>query len=120
MSIILNRPILILEDIYYEERKLYKKMTLFNNTDYNTIKIEEIIFINFQNNNHYELLTPKKNFIKKRINKITEPDIKQLIMVNNSNNQSNKNLNNLSRNNEDYKNEKTQEKNFFLIMKNHR
>ena len=60
MSIILNRPIVILEDIYYEERKFYKKFALFNNSDHNSLKIEDIIFINFQNINHYELLTQKK------------------------------------------------------------
>ena len=61
MSIILNRPIVILEDIYYDIRKYYKKFALFNNSDHNSLKIEDIIFINFQNNNHYELLTQKMN-----------------------------------------------------------
>lgn len=121
MSIILNRPIVILEDIYYEERKFYKKFALFNNSDHNSLKIEDIIFINFQNNNHYELLTPKKNFIKNRINKITEPDIKQLIIVIERNHQSNININNKSKKKEDYKikeNEKTKDQNNCLINEN--
>ena len=95
-----------MEDIYYEERKFYKKFALFNNSDHNSLKIEDIIFRNFQNNNHYELLTPKKEFIKNRINKITESDIKQLLIVSTSNHQSNKNINNLSKNKDDHKTEK--------------
>ena len=118
MSIILNRPIVILEDIYYDERKYYKKFALFNNSYHNSLKIEDIIFINFQNNNHYELLTPKNEFLKNRINKITEPDIKELIIVSTNNNQSNKNINNLSKNKDDHKiekKEKPQDKNLCVI-----
>ena len=33
ISIILNRPILILAGIYYEEKKFYKKLILFNNIE---------------------------------------------------------------------------------------
>ena len=64
MSIILNRPIVILEDIYYNEKKIYKKLALFNNTDFNSLLVDGIIFINFQNNNHYELCLPIKNLKK--------------------------------------------------------
>ena len=95
-----------------------KNFFLINNSDRNSLKIEDIIFINFQNNNHYELLTPKNEFIKNRINKITEPDIKQLIIVSTSNHQSNKNINNLSKNKDDHKmekKEKPQDKNLCVI-----
>ena len=76
MSIFLNRPIVILEDIYYNHKKFYKKIALFNNTDFNSLIIDNIIFRNFQNNNHYELLIPNKNFIINRINKNTIPGVK--------------------------------------------
>ena len=62
-----------------------------------------IIFINFQNNNHYELLLPNKNFIKNRINKITIPETKQLIIVNVNNTQSNTNFINVYNKKDDYK-----------------
>ena len=103
MSIILNRPIVILEDIYYNEKKFYKKLASFNNIDFNSLLIDGIIFINFQNNNHYELLLPNKNFIKNRINKITIPEIKQLIIVNVNNTQSNTNFINVYNKIDDYK-----------------
>ena len=51
MSIILNRPIVILEDIYYNEKQFYNKLSLFNKADFNSPLFDGIIFINFQNNN---------------------------------------------------------------------
>ena len=98
MSIFLNRPIVILEDIYYNNKKFYKKIAVFNNTDFNSLTIDDIIFINFQNNNHYELLIPNKNFIINRINKITIPEVKQLIIANANNSQYNLHKKNNSNN----------------------
>ena len=110
MSIILNRPIVILEDLYYNAKKFYKKLAVFNNSDFNSILVDDIIFINFQNNNHYELLLPKKNFIKDRINKIALPEVNQLIIVNIQNNTNITNNINKKDDNKKRKIEKTNDK----------
>ena len=81
MSIILNRPIIILEKFEYEECKFYSKVVHFNNSEFENIIIKDIIFIDYENKNHYMLLTPKKNFIIDRINKKTFPKYKQIIMI---------------------------------------
>ena len=82
MSIILNRPIIILENLEYNNNIYLKKLASFINNEFDKINLDDIIFINFINKNHYQFLTPNKNFIKNRINKITIPPIKQLIIVN--------------------------------------
>jgi hypothetical protein len=58
----------------------------FNNSQFKNILIKDIIFIDYENKNHYKLLTPKKNFIIDRINKKTFPKYKQIIMIKNNNN----------------------------------
>ena len=60
MSIILNRPIIIFEDVEYLDTKYFKRMMSFINTEIDKINIDDIIFIHFINRNHYQILTPNK------------------------------------------------------------
>ena len=71
MSIILNRPIIILENLENNNIIYLKKIASFINSAFDKINLEDIIFVNFINNNHYQFLTPNKIFIKNRINKNT-------------------------------------------------
>ena len=105
MSIILNRPIIILENLENNNIIYLKKISSFINSVFDIINLEDIIFVNFINNNHYQFLAPNKIFIKNRINKNTIPPITELIILKNiPNNQNNntlklnkKNNNNLSK-----------------------
>ena len=82
MSIILNRPIIILENIENNNISYFKKLASFINSEFEKINLNEIIFVNFVNKNHYQFLTPNKIFIKYRINKNTIPSTTELIIVN--------------------------------------
>ena len=67
LSIILNRLILILETMEFDNYAFYKKLALFNKNSNEYFNINDIIFINFINRDHYQLLLPNFDFIKNRI-----------------------------------------------------
>ena len=93
MSIILNRPIIILENLENNNIIYLKKISSFINSVFDIINLEDIIFVNFINNNHYQFLAPNKIFIKNRINKNTIPPVTELIILKNiPNNQNNNTL----------------------------
>ncbi len=77
----MNRPIVILEDIIYNNIKFYKKLALFINTKFEKINIDNIIYINFINKNHDQILTKNKSIIKNRINKITVHQFVNLLQL---------------------------------------
>ena len=81
MSIIMNRPIVILEDTIYNNFKFYKKFASFINTKFEKLNIDNIIYINFINKNHYQILTKNKSIIKNRINKITVHQFVNLLQL---------------------------------------
>ena len=73
MSIIINRPIIIIEVINFENIiSLFNKISHFYNSNNTNLEITDIVFINYVNKDHYELLKPKFEFIKKRILKETK------------------------------------------------
>ena len=82
MSIILNRPIIILENLENNDITYFKKIASFINNEFEKINLDDIIYINFINKNHYQFLTPNKIFIKNRINKSSIPPISELIIIN--------------------------------------
>ena len=55
LSILLNRPILILETMEFENYAFYKILELFNKNSNEYFNINDIIFINFINRDHYQL-----------------------------------------------------------------
>ena len=91
MSIILNRPIIILENLENNNIIYLKKISSFINSVFDIINLEDIIFVNFIN--HYQFLAQNKIFIKNRINKNNIPPITELISLKNiPNNQNNNTL----------------------------
>ena len=71
LSIIYNRPIVILDNLSYKNKIYFNKIAVFNNILQPIYNLEDIIFINFINKNHYQSLTLNKNFIIDRIKKNT-------------------------------------------------
>ena len=59
---------------------MLKKLASFINSEFDKIYLDEIIFVNFINKEHYQFLTPNKNFIKNRLNKNTPTT--HLIIIN--------------------------------------
>ena len=80
MSIILNRPNIVLENLENNNITYLKKLASFINSEFDKINLDEIIFVNFINKEHYHFLTQNKNFIKNRLNKNTPTT--HLIIVN--------------------------------------
>ena len=75
MSILINRPIIILENINFDNIKFfYNKLSHFYNNEITKYEIKDYIFINFINKDHYQLLNPNLEFIKNRILKKTSID----------------------------------------------
>ena len=75
MSILINRPIIILENINFDNIKFfYNKLSHFYNNEITKYEIKDYIFINFINKDHYQLLHPNLEFIKNRILKKTSID----------------------------------------------
>ena len=70
ISIIINRPIILVETLKYKTKTYFKKLAYFNHNQWNSLNIDEIKFINYGNDIHYQLLIPNKKFIIDRINKI--------------------------------------------------
>ena len=65
---IINRPIIILENLEFLNSYIFfNKVALFNNNENEIFNLEDIIFINYVNKNHYQLLKPHKEFILSRI-----------------------------------------------------
>ena len=72
MSILINHPIIILENINFDNIiSFYNKISHFFNTKNTLFEIKEFIFINYVNKDHYQLLTPNLEYIKNRILKKT-------------------------------------------------
>ena len=72
ISKILNRPIFVLENLIYEKENIfYSKIAFFNNSENDLYNLDDIIFINLINKDHYQLLKPNKEFIINRIQKKT-------------------------------------------------
>ena len=85
ISIIYNRPIVILVKISYLTNYYFYKTALFNINEKENINIDDIIFIQLINKNHYQMLNTNINFIKDRINKLITPYY-NLIYINKTNN----------------------------------
>ena len=65
---IINRPIIILENLKFLNSYIFfNKVALFNNNENEIFNLEDIIFINYVNNNPYQFLKPRKEFILSRI-----------------------------------------------------
>ena len=70
ISIIYNRPLIVLEDKYFNNiDSFFNKIALFNNNENMTFNLEDIIFINYVNKNHYQLIKPNIEFILNRMEK---------------------------------------------------
>ena len=68
-----NKVIIILDNMTFKESFLYyHKLTHFNYTDIKIFDLKDIIFINFINGNHYQLMKPKNEFILERMSKTNE------------------------------------------------
>ena len=50
----------------------FNKVALFNNNENEIFNLEDIIFINYVNKNHYQLLKPRKEFILSRIKNLKD------------------------------------------------
>ena len=95
-SIIINRPIIILENLNFQKSYLfYSILALFNIKENEIFNVEDIIFINYVNKNHYQLLKPNNEFILNRIKNINSLEYnliyfdrktKQIIDLRNENN----------------------------------
>ena len=68
ISKIINRAIILLETLPYNDTNYYKKLSYFNHNKRVNPIIEDIIFINYDKDIHYQLLKPNKKFIIERIN----------------------------------------------------
>ena len=68
ISLIINRPIIILDTLTFKKTCYFRKLVYFNHKDWNSININEIIFINYVNNNHYQILKPNNSYISHRRN----------------------------------------------------
>lgn len=68
ISKIINRVIILLETLSYNDSYYYKKLSYFNHNKWVNPVIEDIIFINYDKDIHYQLLKPNKKFIIERIN----------------------------------------------------
>jgi len=73
ISIIYNRPIVIFDILSYKSIYYYNKLMIFNHNEKENVNIEEVIFINLKNKNHFQLMKPNKEFILDRINKVYSP-----------------------------------------------
>ena len=70
ISIIYNRPLIVLDDKYFNNiYSFFNKIALFNNNENMTFNLEDIIFINYVNKNHYQLIKPNIEFILNRMEK---------------------------------------------------
>ena len=70
---IINRPIIILENLKFLNSYIFfNKVALFNNNENEIFNLEDIIFINYVNKNHYQLLKPRKEFILSRIKNLKD------------------------------------------------
>ena len=81
MSIVLNRPIIVLENLENNNITYLKKLVSFINSEFDKINLEEIIFVNFINKEHYQFLTPNKNFIKNRVNKNNQTTLQIIVNI---------------------------------------
>ena len=52
-------------------KRFYNKIALFNKNNTELYSLNNTIFVNFINKDHYQLLQPNLEFIKKRILNIT-------------------------------------------------
>ena len=71
ISQIKNLNIIILENKNLDENIYYHKLAQFEHSENNIYDLYDIVFINFINDNHYQLLKPKKDFILSRINNMS-------------------------------------------------
>jgi len=76
ISKIINRAIILLETLPYNDTNYYKKLSYFNHKKWSNPIIDDIIFINYDRDIHYQLLKPNKKFIIERINNKEENYIK--------------------------------------------
>ena len=74
ISKLYNAPILIM--IKEEKNGLiyFKKLMLYDNSEFEEIKLENIIFLYFINDNHYDYLEPNIRLLKKKINALNNKD----------------------------------------------
>ena len=65
---IINRPIIILENLNFQKLYFfYSILAWFNMKENQIFNLEDIIFINYVNRNHYQLLKPRNEFILSRM-----------------------------------------------------
>ena len=73
LSIIYNKPINLLVQKYDYKYKIYyyEKIVSYNFIKDKVINIYDIIYLSFENNNHYNILFPNKIYILNEINQIS-------------------------------------------------